>query len=93
MILPDVREQWWSAREWIPASDLPKVAEKRCSTPESVMDDMKLMGFPIGIGIMIGTVVGAMIGEGLAIGVGMTISMILGAVIGAVFRTSSKPQS
>ena len=27
------------------------------------MDDMKLMGFLIGIGIMIGTVVGAVIGE------------------------------
>jgi hypothetical protein len=33
------------------------------------MDDMKLMGFPIGIGIMIGVVVGAVIGGSFAIGV------------------------
>ena len=36
----------------------------------SVMDDMKFMRIPIGIGTMIGIVVGAVIGGSFAIGVG-----------------------
>jgi hypothetical protein len=56
------------------------------------MDEMKLMGFPIGIGIVIGIVVGNVIGGSFAIGVGVTIGMVVGAAIGAVLRASQNAE-
>ena len=60
---------------------------------ESVMDDMKLMGLPIGIGIIVGIVVGAVIGGSFAIGIGIVIGMLCWSAICAALRAVSMPQS
>jgi hypothetical protein len=91
--LPDMGLLWWSGTGWNAASDEATVAKRHGPAGVSVVDDMKFMGFPIGIGIVIGVVVGAVIGGGFAIGIGIAIGMVVGAAIGAVLRASSKPQS
>lgn len=73
------------ARERNAASDEPTVAKKHGPTGASVVDDTKIMGFPIGIGIVIG--------GSFAIGVGIAIGVVVGAAIGAALRASSKPPS